>query len=114
MNDLQHRRLSQPRLSLSLPVNEENEMGEYSRPMPEPPGMYASRPFRPLLHQQPLVQPPETAKGPTVYDKAASRVEIMASVIVPTLFLAFNFLYWPWLIACSEYFTQEVATDFDF
>ena len=112
--------MSQHRLSLSLPVNEENEMDEYSRPASDPGGIYSNRPMPPQFNrqfqqQQPLLiqaPPVPEPKVPNEHDITANRVEIVASVIVPLLFLGFNLLYWPWLIASSDYFSQEMSTVF--
>jgi len=66
-----------------------------------------------LLQQVARQSAAETAAAPNKYDIAANRVEVLASIIIPTLFFAFNCVYWPWLIVCSEYFSQDRPGIFD-
>lgn len=62
--------------------------------------------FRPMVG----IPPPPAEKQ--IYVKLVRRLETYASIIVPTLFFAFNFIYWPWLIASSQYFDENDSTVF--
>ena len=69
----------------------------YSRPLPKP--QHQNLPIIPVPVQTPT--PP-----PSKNEEIVAKFELIASIVIPILFVLFNFLYWPWIIISSEYYEQ--------
>jgi len=41
------------------------------------------------------------------YELAANKIEKFTSAVIPTLFIIFNFIYWPWLIESADYYDHR-------
>jgi len=57
-------------------------------------------PLPPSPQQKP---PASTETSMNKYELAAKKTEKFTSVAIPTLFIIFNCMYWPWLIESSNY-----------
>jgi hypothetical protein len=75
---------------------------------PKPPPLHPpvpppqSRPIQQLLG---VGNTPE--KNLSKYELAAKKIEKFTSIVIPTLFIVFNFIYWPWLIESANYYDHK-------
>ncbi|ODM99977.1 Glycine receptor subunit beta-type 4 [Orchesella cincta] len=80
-------------------------------------GNNVTSPPPPPASPTPPPQPPPPAaplhpseKPLNKYELAAKKIEKFTSAVIPTLFVIFNFIYWPWLIESADYYHQEKST----
>lgn len=79
---------------------------QLSTPLAPPPSAHPPTPHPP---------PPPIIYGPgerplNKYELAAKKIEKFTSAVIPTLFVIFNFIYWPWLLENADYYHQEKST----
>jgi len=89
------------------PPNEENLPPHGPNPTDNPLMMPPQPPQHlPPPHPLPLLPPPPE-KVVNKYELAAKKIEKFTSAVIPSLFIIFNFIYWPWLIESANYYDHH-------
>ncbi|XP_035706312.1 gamma-aminobutyric acid receptor subunit rho-2 isoform X2 [Folsomia candida] len=83
-----------------------------AKPVPPPP---PSQPPPPLPAPPPPVSVPHpiissTERALSKYELAAKKIEKFTSIVIPSLFIVFNFIYWPWLIESANYYDHRKSS----
>jgi hypothetical protein len=86
----------------------------HSPPDPSLPAPQAQQPLPPPLPVQNLPPLPPVVpqpSGPVIskFELAAKKIEKFTSIVIPSLFIVFNFIYWPWLIQSANYYDHRRA-----